>query len=284
MKRLLASPAALFVAVLCLLLLVVSLKPYLRASTELVRLRNALVFEAGATDGFNWTPDQLPKGYATDSRVAPGLFDQVLASLPAKMSASDWDRALLIATHLVRHAKYRNAAQSDLAGTYRKILAGSGYCADYTTVFIAIARSAGVFAREWAFSFDAYGGYGHALVEVFDRQSGQWRMLDVFNNFYVEDTATGRPMFALSFREHLAAGTGAPKIHRIGEGRFGFADENELFTYYRRGADQWYLWWGNAVYDYDASVATRLGEVSRAAEQLAAIALVPRRMSFDRSC
>jgi hypothetical protein len=200
-------------------------------------------------------------------------FGPVVATLPA--AGDDWGRALEIARHLVRHAKYGNAAKSDLLGTYRTILAGGGYCADFSRVFVAMAGSAGLFAREWAFSFDGYGGHGHAFVEVFDRTSGQWRMIDAFNNFYPVDASSGRPLSALQWRERLVAGqTAGVRIEPVGPGRPGFRTEAQLLDYYRHGADQWYLWWGNAAYTYDASPATRLlGGVSRALEQLGAIGL-----------
>ena len=44
------------------LLLVVSLAPYLTSSTELVRLRNALVYEPVPLDA-DWVPDRPPPGY-----------------------------------------------------------------------------------------------------------------------------------------------------------------------------------------------------------------------------
>jgi Transglutaminase-like superfamily len=196
-----------------------------------------------------------------------------VAALPS--ADGDWNRAMEIARHLVRHAKYGNPAKSDLVGTYRTILAGGGYCADFSRVFVAMASSAGIFAREWAFSFDGYGGYGHAFVEVFDRASDQWRMIDVFNNFYPADAASGHPLSALQWRDRLRAErTGTVRIMPVGQGRPGFRTDQQLFDYYHRGSDQWYLWWGNARYAYDASPATRLlGGISRSLEQLAAIGL-----------
>ena len=255
-------------------LLAASLAPHLRPSTEAVRLRNALLFDQSGLHDFDWTPSGVPSSYRLDRQAPTALFSQVAQELKLAALPSDWDRALRIAQHLVIHATSGGAAQSDLEGTYRQIIGGGGYCADYTTVFIAIAKSAGVFSREWAFSFDGFGGYGHALIEVYDAESGQWRMLDVFNNFYPVDRGTGQPMSVVSFRQHVMAGQGTVDLRRISAGRLGFKDDSEVYAYYHRGIDQWYLWWGNAVFDYDASLATRLmGPVSRSAEQLTAIAL-----------
>lgn len=273
MSRRLASNAAIAATLLALLLLAGSLLPHLRPSSEAVRLRNALLFDAAQPGDFSWTPEQAPASFAQDRVVPPTPLAEATTALLVVPDESDWDKSLRIARHLVRHAAQGGAAKTDLLGTYQTILKGGGYCADYTTTFIAMARSAGIFAREWAFSFDGYGGHGHALIEVWDRASRQWRMLDVFNNFYATDTASGRPLAALEFREHVASGRGEVTIQRIGPGRDGFNSRDALYTYYRDGADQWYLWWGNAVYDYDASLASRLlGRVSRSAEQLGAIA------------
>ncbi|HQC94966.1 MAG TPA: transglutaminase domain-containing protein [Aquabacterium sp.] len=273
MKLHLGSPRAIGMVVALLAMLTATLLPYARSGTELVRLRNALLFETGEPASFEWTPAKLPADFPVDGQVPELPFGPVVAALP--QAGDDWSRALEMARHLVRHAKFGNPAKSDLHGTYRTILAGGGYCADYSRVMVAMAGSAGLFAREWAFSFDGYGGHGHAFVEVFDRASGQWRMIDAFNNFYPVDTASGQPLSALQWRERLRAGqTDGVRIMPIGPGRPGFRTDAQLFDYYRRGADQWYLWWGNAAYTYDASPATRLlGGVSRALEQLAAIGL-----------
>ena len=202
-------------------------------------------------------------------------FAAVVEQLGLARAGSDWERGRLIAAHLVAAAKTGNAARADLAGTYRKILAGEGYCADFTTTFIAIARAAGLFAREWAFSFDGFGGHGHALVELWSRDQQRWLLLDVFNNWAPLDAASGEPMSAAEFRSRLQGGRqSSVKVERLGPGRFGFRDEEALWAYYGAGADQWYLWWGNAVYAYDGSLVNRLfSPLSRSLEQLAAVAV-----------
>ena len=54
-----------------------------------------------------------------------------------------------------------------------------------------LAGAAGLTAREWGFSFDGFGGHGHALVEVYDRGLSKWVFLDVYNNIQALDAATG---------------------------------------------------------------------------------------------
>ncbi len=55
--------------------------------------------------------------------------------------------------------------------------------------------------RQWGFSFDGFGGHGHTVVEVYDRQRGKWLLLDVFNNFHAVDASQRR----------TARGAGIPK-------------------------------------------------------------------------
>jgi hypothetical protein len=40
-----------------------------------------------------------------------------------------------------------------------------------------------------------------------------------------------------------------------GAGRPGYEYEDRALDYYRRGANEWYLWWGNDVFSYEASPA-----------------------------
>ena len=267
-----SAPAILF-TVLALLALLAMLAQHASPATEVVRLRNALLWDNAQPADFEWTPKDVPSSYAIDSPGQHALFDHVATQLDLPSASNDWERALLIARHLLANDRKGGPAKDDLEGTYRKIMAGGGYCGDYTTTFIAIARSAGMFVREWAFSFDGYGGHGHAFVEVFDRNTGSWRFLDVFNNFFVVNRGTGQPLSALAFRDHLRGAKLDIQIVKAAAGRLGFRDQAKLMSYYHDGADQWYLWWGNAVVQYDNSLATRgLGRVSRSAEQLGAIA------------
>jgi Transglutaminase-like superfamily len=267
------SPLAIAAVVLALLLLLVSTARLARPSSEAVRLRNALLFDETQAGDLDWTPAQVPSSFATDAGSPDRQFANVVQSLGLAGLPDDRARVVRISQHLLEKANWGHAALADLAGTYAAIRNGRGYCSDFTTVFIAIAHSAGIFAREWAFSFDGFGGYGHALVEYFDRDTGQWAMLDVFNNWMPLDAVTGQTMPVSTFRQRLLTGRQDVRVLRLGPARFGFRDEADLWRYYQRGADQWYLWWGNAVFAYDSAPPSRMfGGISRSLEQLGAVA------------
>lgn len=274
MKPKFSSAPAILITLLALLALLAVVVQQARPSTEAVRLRNALLWDQVQPADFSWTPDAVPAGYAVDAAGGHALFDGVARQLRLADAATDWERSLRIARHLLDNPRFGGPAMDDLAGTYRQILAGNGYCADYTTTFIGIARSAGIFAREWAFSFDGFGGHGHAFTEVFDRDARRWRFLDSFNNFYVVDKASGEPLSAMEFRDRLRNNDDRITIVKAGPGRLGMRDAASVLRYYREGADQWYLWWGNAVVRYDESLVVRtLGRLSRSLEQLGAMAM-----------
>ncbi|MBL8483665.1 MAG: transglutaminase domain-containing protein [Rhodocyclaceae bacterium] len=242
-------------------------------SSEAVRLRNAMLVQPALAGDFSWAPSQLPTGYHGETLPPDPRLVKVVDALGVAPAAGDRARALAIAAHISERANNGGAIQSDLWTAYQRIRAGDGYCADFTQVFLGLAHAAGLFAREWAFSFDGYGGHGHAMVEVFDRQAGQWMFLDVFNNVYPLDAETGRPLSALEVREHFL-GRGRPlRFERIGPGRLGFIHEEKLLAYYRRGAPEWYLWWGNDVQTQDTDpLVEGMGRISPMAGQLVALA------------
>lgn len=244
-------------------------------SSEAVRIRNAFLIEFDAPNDFAWTPATVPPTFRMERAAASPEFVAVVARTGVDQLKSDWDKALALADHLTRNARDKGPIQADLHTTYRKIVEeGYGYCADFTDVYLGLAHAAGLAARMWAFSFDGFGGHGHAFVEVFDRQQDRWAMLDVYNNFYAVDRASGEPLSALEFRDAVTGWRGPVDIRRIGPGRFPYIFEDKLFTYYRRGADQWFLWWGNDVFTYDRSFTVKAaGKLSPATGQLVALAL-----------
>lgn len=258
-------------AAMCVLAVIVA--SHARPASEATRLRNALLIQPGQDADFDWTPDNVPRDFRLDREVAPE-FAAIVGELGLASLQTDWARALALSEQLTSSASSGGAIQSDLRDTYDKIRNGKGYCSDFTAVYLALAKASGLFAREWAFSFDGYGGHGHAFVEVFDRDRRKWNFIDVFNNFYVIDALTAEPLSALEFRAFLAGRhPSGVKIVRAGAGRFGFPSEKGLFEYYDAGVHQWYLWWGNAVFAYDSALPVRIfGSVSRALEQLSAIA------------
>jgi hypothetical protein len=232
--------------------------------TEAVRWRNALLLRQGIPQDFDWKPPAYPVDFVRDERPAVPEFLEVVSRLGIAAIPDDWGKALALAGHLTEHAEDRGPVQADLVTTYQQIRAGFGYCADFVRVYLALAHAAGLTVRQWAFSFDGFGGHGHTLVEVFDRQRDSWLLLDVFNNFHVVDTATGEPMGVLAFRDALLARPTSATMRRSGPGRPGFVHQHKAIDYFLGGIDQWYLMWSNAVFSYYAHPAVRVaGRISR---------------------
>ena len=238
---------------------------------ESVRLRNALLLQPSTSADFSWTPAQVPAGFEVERRAPTPLFAQAVARLGID-ELSDWDKARALAAHLTACAQDKGPIQSDLATTYRRIREGYGYCADFAKVYVALAHAAGLFVRQWAFTHNGFGGNGHVLIEVYDPLRGKWLMLDVYNNFYAIDAASNQVLSALEFRDSVL-GLRAPAIVRpLGAGRPGFIHHARLLEYYRRGAGEWYLIWGNAVYSAESNPVVRAAlRLHPAAGQLAAM-------------
>jgi hypothetical protein len=235
-----------------------------------VRLRNALLAEAQSGAGLDWKPPRFPADFRAEQRPPTPEFARAVGNIGIQQVQDDWRRACAIATHLVEHARDRGPIQSNLLATYRGILGGRGYCADFAKVFLALAHAAGLLARQWSFSFDGFGGHGHVVLEVYDRSRGKWIFLDVYNNLHAVDPVNEEPLGALEFRDSLLGRRPAALLRANGAGRPGWTDEHKARDYYLRGAREWYLWMGNDVYSYDAhpvvALATRvsgpLGQVA----------------------
>lgn len=241
-------------------------------STEAVRLRNALLIEPQPAAAISWVPARAPGNFRQETLPPDPRFAAVVRAIGAD-DGPDFARMLAIAGHLTENARDGGAIQADNWTTYRRIREGVGYCADFTQTFLALAHAAGLTAREWGFSFDGFGGWGHAVVEVYDRERGQWIFLDVFNNFHAVDRRTGAPLDVAQWRQAVRDGGGQVSIVLNGPGRFGWKDEAALWRYYRRGLDGWFLWLGNDVESYERQPLVNLaGRLSRSLEQLAAIA------------
>jgi hypothetical protein len=236
--------------------------PYAQA----VRVRNAFLLRRGHADDFSWTPAKVPADFQVEHRRAPAVIEAALANA-GKSDVDDWNRAMALVTLLVRHWRHEGPIQADLTTTYHGIVAGGGYCADYVRVYLALAHAAGLFCRQWAFSFDGFGGHGHTFVEVYLRQQARWVFVDVFNNVCAYRPGTDRAVDALTVRNAVIERPASIEFRRAGEGRLGYAHVDKLVDYYRRGAAQWYLWWGNDVISRDsggfagalARVSGRLG-------------------------
>lgn len=247
-----------------------TLVPHLRDSTELVRMRNALLLQSEPAV-YDWTPANVPAGFAVETAKPLPLYTDIVTRDQLKADGDDWATALAIGRHLLPDGRRRGGAiQADLADTYTRITQqGEGYCGDYADSFTGFATAAGVFSRPWAFSFDGFGGHGHIFNEIWDSQRARWVMIDVFNNFYVID-ASGEPLSAMAFRTALEAGADDLRLVPVDPlSSPGFREEAKAFDYYRRGLPEWYMWWGNNVFEYDQAALVRaLGGVHRALEQL----------------
>jgi hypothetical protein len=228
-----------------------------RPITEAIRWRNALLVEHSSIDDFTWVPPHFPAGFKVERAPPSEEFCEIVRSLGIDRAHTDWDNALTLAAHLVERVEQGGAIHADLITTYRNIRSGGGYCADFVRVYLGLAHASGLTARQWAFSFDGFGGHGHTVVEIFDRQRGKWLLLDVHNNFHALDASTGEPLGALEYREALLGKRSPAVMHRNGPGRLGFIHDHKAIEYYRRGLNQWYLWWGNAVFSYDARPLVR---------------------------
>jgi len=257
-----------------LILSVLSLAPYLTSSTELVRMRNALVLIEERGHDFDWTPDSMPPDFMLERGPADPVFVEAARRLGLAGMSSDWDKVTAISQHLLSNPHLvGNAIQSDLRDTYRRILEdGTGYCGDFTRVFMAFAITAGIPVRAWSFSFDGFGGDGHIWPEIWNRQLKRWQLVDIFNNFYFQGQ-DGVPISAAEFRQAMLT---APKsIHRAllyPGARPGYGVEEKMWAWYRRGLPEWYMLWGNNVFTYDRALLVRtFSGISRSLEQLGGI-------------
>ncbi len=220
---------------------------WVRRPTEAVRLRNALRLQPSHEEDFTWVPPHFPPGFAVERREPGSEWSEIIASLGIEAIPGDWAKALALAGHLTERAEDKGPVRADPMTTYHAIRAGHGYCADFVKVFLVLAHAAGLVARQWAFSFDGFGGHGHTVVELYDRERERWLLLDVFNNFHVVDATSGEPLGALEYRDALLGRRGTALMRPNGPGRLGFVHEHKALEYYRRGIQQWYLHWGNAT-------------------------------------
>jgi hypothetical protein len=266
----LANALALAVVVACLAALVLP-------TQAAVRARNAFLLRRGRSGDFEWTPETAPPDFRIERDDAPGAIAEAARASGAAEVTDDWHRALALVGMLISGQANEGAIHADLVTTFHGIRAGRGYCADYVRVYMAAARTAGLFCRQWAFSFDGFGGHGHTFVEVYDRQRAAWAFIDVQNNVYAVYAGDDAPLAALALREALLASPSRIEFRRAAPGRLGFPHPEKLLDYYRRGAAEWYLWWGNDVITRERSgVPGILGALSgRLAHRISALGGLP---------
>lgn len=269
-RRLLLATAA---NIGCLLLLLAFVLSMSFPPSEATRLRNALVLQVAAAQDLQWTPEAIPASFRVEHLAPSASYQKIVDELGIHQLPNDWDKAVRLADHLTRHARDRGPIQAGLDETYVGIVRdGRGYCADFTEVYLGLVYAAGLFAREWAFSSDGFGGKGHAFIEVYDNQRKRWLFIDVYNNVHAVHAETREPVSATEFRDFVLGAGPALDVQRNGPGRLGYKYTDKLLEFYRSGASQWYLWGGNAVFTYDAHPLVRIaGLAGPAAEQAVAI-------------
>jgi Transglutaminase-like superfamily len=217
--------------------------------TEITRYRNAFLAEAGSEADFNWTPATMPTDYLQEHAPIP---EELSHWHGLTRTGDTLSRGLAMARALSVKPRLGDPIQRSTAATLAVIEAvGTGYCVDYTKVFSALAYAVGIPVREWAFSFDGFGGHGHIFNEVWDNDNQRWLMIDVFHGFYPRDAKSGTPLSALEFRRRLLSAPASISWERLTPLTFGFKSDAEALDYYQRGVREWYLWWGNNSLGYD---------------------------------
>ena len=240
--------------------------------TEIARYRNAFLAQGAGESEFDWTPANVPADYLLERVPVPEELLPWVQQLKGQKDSVG--KALAIARSLSVKPRYGEPIHGSTITTLNTIVTlGTGYCVDYTKVYSALAYSTGLVSREWAFSFDGFGGDGHIFNEVWDADHQRWFMIDVFHGFYPRDSKNGTPLSALEFRRRLLSAPASILWERLTPFHFAFKSEAEALDYYQRGAREWYLWWGNNSLGYDqqpaVAWASRFGHLP---EQIAAIA------------
>lgn len=220
----------------------IALLPYFQDDKQLVTIRNALVLGGSlSADDVNKLPPVPPDDeyieFVGDLRhIELGLASDMFANGPVEIS-----KALIAHLDFPGRGPGGRIAQ-DTETTYELIKStGRGYCADYTQVFLALAASVNIPAREWGMSFGDYSGDGHAFVEIYSHEVRQWIFLDPYYGFHVtgEDN---RPLSYIELRRALLDGR-ADEIQIIElVDEFKFKSHHSAKQYYADGAMRAFLW------------------------------------------
>jgi hypothetical protein len=260
----------------CLIVLTMMILPVgllvanFHSGTELVRLRNAMVFNVISLEQTQWPGDRFPASFRQENAPLPDAIADVIIKPQAENTALA--NMLQQAAVLKLDQRRRGGAiQADVSTTLAQIQQQRGYCADYTEVINVFGHALDIPVREWALAFDGFGGHGHAINEIWDQQAKRWIMLDVFNGFYPVNQQQ-QPMSVLEFKQQLIADRSQINLVRLSDQTFGFKDDAMALDYYHNGRHQFYLWWANNNISYDEHILIKLaGKVSPHLEQMVAI-------------
>lgn len=256
---------------------VLALLPYASSGTEVVKLRNAVLLQGELDGDFDWAAPPSPQpARQREPMAADVYFAELVQRLKLAEMQDDWARALAISEHLLasQPVLLGGGVQADLRSTHAAIVEqGTGYCADYVRVFMAIASAAGMQVRGWAFSFDGFGGHGHIFVELWNRQAQRWQLLDLFNNARFDAGGAG-PLSAFEFRRVLAREPQQLQMSRLtARARPGYVEPAKAIDYYKLGLDEWYLFGEPSVLDTESSASFRaLLPISYALAQVGSVA------------
>lgn len=254
------------------------LAPSRDASIDAVRVRNALVIELGLPSETNWPPSAVPSAFNWESRIAPEPFVEVVESVlrDSPDGITDFEKALLLSRHVRLNAREGRPIQANAWLTYQKLTSGQGgYCSDFTQTINALGLAAGLQVREWGFAWESFAN-GHAFNEIWEPSLQKWVLLDSHHGFYVVDSASGVPLSALEFRDHLMteADPASVRLVPISEETFDERRIGNERAFYASGAPRFFLLMGNNVYSYDAHPLVQITEdLPRSIEMLTAILL-----------
>ena len=276
MNKIKVLKVSLGLTLLAITALVSGLMSMISNSYEVARIRNSIIADVGQPADFTWTPENPPIEFLLEQSSSPPEFHMIIKQFGQNFeNFQNLHKSLQITDLLGEGPGRGDGIKSNTLDTYNKLMTEkAGYCADYTQVFNGIAYTANIPVREWGMSFDGYSGRGHAFNEIYDYHFNKWVFIDPFNSFYVLDKQTGIPLSTMEFRQRLSENTAENNslITPINMERFGFRDSQDAIEYYQRGADQFFLWFGNNVFSYDNHQAIRsFGSVSRAVEQILGI-------------
>ena len=254
------------------------LAPSRDASIDAVRVRNSLVVELGVPGDEIWNPSAVPEDFNWEPLAAPDRFVTIASKVlgEAAAEATDFEKAQILARHIRANARGGGPIQANAWETYQRLTSGQGgYCSDYTQTINALGLAAGLKVREWGFAWESMAN-GHAFSEIWEPSLGKWLLLDSHHGFYAVDSASGTPLSASEFRDHLMSGAdpSAVRLVPISEASFDARRIQAERDFYGRGAPRMFLLMGNNVFSYDAHPLIQATEaLPRSVEMLTAIIL-----------